>query len=146
MEPMMRHFALRRRVMVNQVVVESVVMGTSWYGETRFVRVGCYPDPGRDHKGNGYAGAGPGCADSITLRFEPPLAMAAAHLQKRSRVWVTGFLTSRDYQIPLSRFAQVAHGDDEAVQALRDVAKEHGHVVHKPHVLNELVVEQFVAA
>jgi hypothetical protein len=126
--------------MINQVIVEGVVMGTWRYGDTRFVRIGCYPDPGRENKGNGYAGTGHGCADFITLRFEPPLAMAAAHLQKRSRVRVTGFLTSRDYEIPLSRFAQVAQGDDEAVRALRDVAKEYGHVVHKPHVLNELVV------
>ena len=132
--------------MVNQAIVEGVVMGTWRYGDTRFVRIGCYPDPGRDHKGDGDVTLRQAMADFITLRFEPPLAMAAAHLQKRSRVRATGFLTSREYEIPLSRFAQVAQGDDEAVQALRDVAKAFGHVVHKPHVLNELVVEQFVAA
>ena len=128
--------------MLNQMVVEGVVMGTWTYGDTRFVRIACYPDPGRNHRGNG---DGRDEADFITLRFEQPLAMAAAHLQRRGRVRATGFLASRDYDIPLARFAEAARGDEEAVQALRDVANEHGQVVHKPHVLNEMVVESFVA-
>jgi hypothetical protein len=131
--------------MLNQTVIEGVVMGTWTYGDTRFVRIACYPDPGRNHKGNGQNGNGREEADYITLRFEQPLAMAAAHLQKRSRIRATGFLASRDYEILLSRFADVAKGDEEAVMALRGVAKNHGQVVHKPHVLNEVIVEQFVA-
>lgn len=135
----------RRREMLNELVVEGIVMGTWRYGDTRFVRIACYPDPGRNHKGNGDGGNGHDEADFITLRFEQPLAMAAAHLQKRSRIRATGFLASRDYDIPLARFADVARGDEGAVQALRKVAHEHGQVVHKPHVLNEIVVETFVA-
>jgi hypothetical protein len=131
--------------MLNQMLVEGIVMGTWTYGDTRFVRIACYPDPGRKHKGPGQNGGGHEEADFVTLRFEQPLAMAAAHLQKRSRIRATGFLASRDYEIQLSRFAEVARGDEEAVQALRTVAKSHGQVVHKPHVLNEMIVEQFVA-
>lgn len=133
--------------MINELVVEGIVMGTWRYGDTRFVRIACYPDPGRNHKGNGDGGNSNGHdeADFITLRFEQPLAMAAAHLQRRSRIRATGFLASRDYDILLARFAETARGDEEAVQALRDVANLHGQVVHKPHVLNEMVVESFVA-
>jgi hypothetical protein len=94
--------------MLNQMLVEGIVMGTWTYGDTRFVRIACYPDPGRKHKGPGQNGGGHEEADFVTLRFEQPLAMAAAHLQKRSRIRATGFLA-------------------------------------KPHVLNEMIVEQFVA-
>jgi hypothetical protein len=136
---------LRRREMLNQMVVEGVVMGTWTYGDTRFVRIACYPDPGRNRKGNGNGGGGrQDEADFVTLRFEQPLAMAAAHLQKRSRIRASGFLASRDYTIPLARFAETATGDEKAIAALRRIAGKCRDVC-KPHVLNELVVEQFVA-
>ena len=131
--------------MLNQTIVEGIVLANWKYRDTRFVRIACYPDPGRNHRGNGHNGNGREEADYMTLRFEQPLAMAAAHLQKRSRIRATGYLASRDYEIQLSRFAQVAKGDEEAVRALRRVANDHGQVVHKPHVLNEVIVEQFVA-
>jgi hypothetical protein len=72
------------------------------------------------------------------------LAVGAAHIQNGSKIRATGFLASRDYDILLARFADAARGDEEAVQVLRDVANLHGQVVHKPHVLNEMVVESFV--
>jgi hypothetical protein len=130
--------------MLNELVVEGVVVGTWTYGDTRFARIACYPDPGRNHKGNGNGGDWRDRADFITLRFEQPLAMSVAHLQNGSKIRATGFLASRDYDILLARFADAARGDEEAVQVLRDVANLHGQVVHKPHVLNEMVVESFV--
>src|SRR4030042_1048126 len=90
----------RRRKMLNEMHVEGIVMTTWGYGDTRFVRIACYPDPGRNQKGSGGGGGnGQDEADFITLRLEQPLAMAAAHLQRRSRIRASGFLASRDYDI-----------------------------------------------
>jgi hypothetical protein len=131
--------------MLNQMVIEGIVVATWIHNDVRFMRIKCYPDPGRDHKRDEYGGHGHDGADYITLRFEQPLAAAASHLQKSSKIRATGFLASREYEILLHRFARVAKGDKEGVRALRKVAEKHGQVVHKGHVLNEVVVEQFVA-
>ncbi len=127
--------------MLNAVHVEGIVTKTWGFQGTRFVRIACYPDPGRTLKRSRDGRDEP---EYITLRFEPPLAMATNGLKNGDRVRASGYLMSREYTIPLSRFAESAEGDAEAVEKLKALAEEAGDKVRKPHVLNEVVVEHFV--
>jgi len=127
--------------MLNQVHVEGIVTKTWGFQGTRFVRIACYPDPGRTLKRSNDGRDEP---EYITLRFEPPLAMAANGLKNGDRVRASGYLMSREYTISLSRFAESADGDSEAVEKLRALAEKVGDKVRKPHVLNEIAVEHFV--
>jgi hypothetical protein len=70
--------------------------------------------------------------------------MAAATLRDGQRVRASGYLASREYDIPLTRFAERAVGDEEGIKALQGLAGQHGDKVRKPHVLNEVVAERFV--
>ena len=125
--------------MLNETHVEGVVNKTWEFGGTRFARVACYPDAGRSVKRNGSRQK----PEYITLRFEHPLALGASTLQSGDRVRASGFLASRDYDIPLPRLAETAKGDPVAVEALRQLAAQYGDRLRKPHVLNEVAVERF---
>jgi hypothetical protein len=133
--------------MLNQVHVTGVVTRSWTYGSSRFVRIACLPDPGRTLKRSD-AGSEP---EHITLRFEGPLAIAARTLKSGAAVRADGYLTSRDYDIPLARFAETAKAADGAgaeakkvLAALRKLADQAGEAIVKPHSLNEVVVENFV--
>ena len=109
--------------MINETSIQGVVTKTWKFGHTHFARVACVPDPGRTIKPGGGDEPEP---EYITLRFEEPaLAMAAAGtLTKGAHVRASGWLSSRDYYISLSRFVETAQGDEESLAALRELAEE----------------------
>lgn len=124
--------------MLNETHVEGIVTKVWAFGEARFVRLACYPDPGRGFKRN----AGREEPDYLTLRCEGAHALAASALVEGTRLRAHGHLVSRDYDIPLARFAETAAGDETGLQAVRELVAAYGDKVRKPHVLNEVIVER----
>lgn len=124
--------------MLNETHVEGVVVKVWTFGDTRFVRLACYPDPGRALKRVG----GREEPDYLTLRCEGAHALAASALAEGMRLRAHGHLVSRDYDIPLARFAETAAGDEAGLKALRELVAAYGDKVRKPHVLNEVIVER----
>ena len=104
--------------MLNETHVEGIVTKVWTFGDTRFVRLACYPDPGRALKRSG----GREEPDYLTLRCEGAHALAASALAEGMRLRAHGHpstssgqaLVSRDYDIPLARFAEAAAGDEAA--------------------------------
>ena len=124
--------------MLNETHVEGIVTKVWTFGDTRFVRLACYPDPGRALKRSG----GREEPDYLTLRCEGAHALAASALAEGTRLRAHGHLVSRDYDIPLARFAEAAAGDEAGLKALRELVAAYGDKVRKPHVLNEVIVER----
>ncbi len=124
--------------MLNETDVEGIVLKVWAFGDTRFVRLACYPDPGRALKRSGDREE----PDYVTLRCEGAHALAAAALADGTRLRAHGYLASRDYDIPLARYVERAGGDEAGLHALRELVAAYGDKVRKPHVLNELIVER----
>jgi len=123
---------------LNETHVEGVVVKVWAFGDTRFVRLACYPDPGRALRRTGSREE----PDYLTLRCEGAHALAASALAEGTRLRAHGQLASRDYDIPLARFAEAAAGDEAGLKALRELVAAYGDKVRKPHVLNEVIVER----
>ncbi len=120
--------------MLNEVHVEGTVIQNIEHAGTRLVRVAIAPDPGRGND-----------AAYVTLRVEPPLAAVAATLKPGSRVRASGYITHRDYQLFLARFAETAETADEDagdLEKLRELARSAGKRIYKPHTLTEVKVER----
>ncbi len=126
--------------MLNYVHVEGVVTRNWAYEGARFLRIASYPDPGRSLKRRD---GGKDEPEYLTLRFEHPNSLAVAGLKEGDRVRAHGWLASREYNLSLADFAGTLGGASDAIQALRDMAGQHGERVWKPHVLAEVVVEHF---
>ncbi len=124
--------------MLNETHVEGVVVKVWAFGDTRFVRLACYPDPGRALRRTGSREE----PDYLTLRCEGAHALAASALAEGTRLRAHGQLASRDYDIPLARFAETATGDEAGLKAVRELVAAYGDKVRKPHVLNEVIVER----
>jgi hypothetical protein len=126
--------------MLNEIHLEGAVTHTWVFRDVQFARIACRTDPGRQQVSEGDGRP----SEYITLRFEPPtLARAASTLGKGQVVRASGYLASREYDISLASFADSAKGEGKALASVRDLAEEMGERVHKPHVLNEVVVERF---
>ena len=125
--------------MLNVIAVEGLVTKGRWsFGGVMFVRLACYPDPGRSIKRSD----GQDAPDYITLRCEGLLALAAANLEEGDRVQAHGALTSRDYEIDLATFAHKARGVPDDLERVREFAPTLS--VAMPHILTEILVERLV--
>ncbi len=122
--------------MLNEVHLQGIVVKNDEFRGTRLVRIAVHHDPGR--------GAG-GDTAYVTLRIEPPLALAAANLRVGARVRACGYITHRDYPLSLVRFAETAVAEDGAevlLDQLKQIARQAGSRIFKPHTMNEVVVER----
>ncbi len=124
--------------MLNLIAVEGLVTKQRWpFGNVRFLRLACYPDPGRSIKRPDGRIDVP---DYITIRCEGQLALAADSLEPGDRVQVYGALTSREYEIDLADFAHKAKGAEGDLAKMRELAGAMS--VAMPHVLTEILVER----
>ncbi len=126
--------------MLNCVHIEGIVTKNWPYESARFLRVACYPDPGRTLKRRESGKEEP---EYVTLRFEHPNSLAVAGLKEGDRLRAHGWLASREYNFYLADYAEHVAGDPEAIETVRQLASQRGEKVWKPHVLAEVVVEHF---
>jgi hypothetical protein len=126
--------------MLNFTHIEGIVVRNWAYEGARFIRVACYPDPGRTLKRREDGKEDP---EYVTLRFEPALARAVMGIREGERIRAHGWLASREYAFVLSDYVAMLGGDPAAQEALRELAGRCGDRVWKSHVLTEVVIEQF---
>ena len=131
--------------MLNDVHVEGIVTGRCWaYDDMQFVRIACYPDPGRRPRRAGRNGSGRETPDYITLRGVGQHALALASCHEGDRVQAHGTLVLRDGDISLGSFANKARGPQPALAALRELAQTAGAEVISAYVLIEVLLERLV--
>ncbi len=131
--------------MFNNVHVEGIVTGGCWaYDDMQFVRIACYPDPGRRPRRASRTGSGRGhrttsrCAASVSMRWRWPAATRAIGC-RRTAPWCY-----RDGDISLGSFVDKARGPQPALAALRELAQAAGAEVTSAYVLIEVLLERLV--
>ena len=131
--------------MLNAVHIEGIVTSGGWaHDSAQFIRLAVYRDthlPRKPRTASGRQDA----ADFVTLRCEGQLALAAQAAGVGDRVRVTGVLVTRDYDIPLQRFANRVRngvGGAQFLAQLRALAAQSNLAL--PHSLTEVLVHQFI--
>lgn len=136
--------------MLNEVHLEGIVTRGGWtYEGACFVRLAIYRDTDLPRKLRATE-ARQDEADYVSLRCEGPFALAAGALRVGGLVRVRGVLVTRDYEIPLVRFAAEARGPAKArpsttaLAELKTVSASHGRELCLPHTLTEVLVNRLI--
>lgn len=131
--------------MLNDVHVEGIVTGRSWaYDDMQFVRIACYPDPGRRPRRPSRNGSGREAPDTITLCGAGQQALVLTSCHEGDRVRAHGTLMLRELDISLGSFVNKARGPQPALAALRELAQAAGAEVASASVLIEVLLERLV--
>ena len=134
--------------MLNEAQVEGLVAAGGWsYGDTCFVRIAVYRDPTRPRKTRPVNDRQDE-PDYLTLRCEGQVALSAGALWVGDRIRAHGTIVTRDYNIPLTRFANApknAQGEratGPAVMDLQRLSAEYGRALFMLHSVTEVYTER----